>query len=397
LRHPFSLFVLLGFLGSAATAAADGPSTIVVDANSGAVISDQNSAELWYPASVTKLMTAYVTFRALKAGKLNLTSPVTESLNAQNEPPSKMGFPVGTVMNLDNALKMMLVHSANDIAVAVAETVGGSESAFVAMMNSEARRLGMNSTHFDNPNGLPDDAHVTTARDLAVLARALWVDFPEYRNYLTIPAIKAGKRVLRSQNTLLERYHGTNGMKTGFICASGFNMVVSATRVGHTLIAVVLGATSSQSRAETAARLLDDGFLQWAFLVNRPKLASFHSAPSFGTPVDMRPMVCERHKKQQSEDTPDVAGVAFPGSGLAPRFVLMDPVPVYTTSVPDTPAPAAKTKKQKPDKAVVGQKPARKTLKITPKSDGAPAASANPAAEGDGSSAMVLVPPDQGR
>jgi hypothetical protein len=160
-----------------------------------------------------------------------------------------MGFSVGTVMNVDNALKMMLVKSANDIAVAVAETVGGSEPKFVEMMNAEAARLGMASTHFSNPNGLPDSGQVTTARDLAVLARATWVEFPEYREFFRIPAIKAGKRILRSPNRLLEEYRGTTGMKTGFICASGFNIVASAERNGRHLIAVVLGATSSGQRA----------------------------------------------------------------------------------------------------------------------------------------------------
>ena len=392
MRHLFFALAGLLCLSGLPAIADDAGSTIVIDADAGTVISEHASNQPWYPASVTKLMTAYVTFRALKAGKLTLTAPVTESQNAQNEPPSKMGFPIGTVMNLDNALKMMLVHSANDIAVAVAETVGGSESAFVGMMNSEAHRLGMNSTRFNNPNGLPDLAHVTTARDLAVLARALWVDFPEYRNYLTIPAIRAGTRVLRSQNTLLERYRGTNGMKTGFICASGFNMVVSATRVGHTLIVVVLGATSSQSRAETAARLLDDGFSQWAFGANRAKLASFHSEPTFGTPADLRSAVCGGHRKQVSEDT--LAGATSAGAGLGPHFVLMDPVPVYTTSVPDVPAPVAKAKKAKPGKAVVDKKPGRKTLKIKPKSDNAPSASAATPAQGDGSPAPVATPPD---
>src|SRR5690606_991652 len=207
-----------------------------------------------------KLMTAYVVFDQLKAGRLKLTSPVKVSAHALAQAPSKMGFKVGTVMNVDNALKMMIVKSANDIATAGAETVGGSEAGFVAMMNAEAERLGMTSTHFDNPNGLPDLQHVSTARDLAVLGRAVWTDFPEYREYFGIPAIKTGKHVLRSQNKLLEQYRGTTGMKTGFICASGYNMVASARRGGRTLIAVVLGATSSNARNETAARLLDQGF-----------------------------------------------------------------------------------------------------------------------------------------
>jgi D-alanyl-D-alanine carboxypeptidase len=142
--------------GLPAIAAAD-PAYIVVDANSGAVLSDNQSAALWHPASVTKLMTAYVTFDAIKAGSLTMTSPVKISAHALAQAPAKMGFKVGTIVNVDNALKMMLVKSANDVAVAIAETVGGSEQNFVARMNSTARRLGMASTHYDNANGLPDD------------------------------------------------------------------------------------------------------------------------------------------------------------------------------------------------------------------------------------------------
>ncbi|HZP19827.1 MAG TPA: D-alanyl-D-alanine carboxypeptidase family protein, partial [Bauldia sp.] len=226
------VLAVLGILVAPGLAlAATDPAYIVVDAGTGMVLTEHDSGDLRFPASVTKLMTAYVAFSALKSGKLKLTSPVTVSANALAEPPSKMGFKVGTVMTLDNALKMMIVHSANDIAVAVAETVsGGSESRFIAQMNATARALGMNSTRYVNPNGLPDDSHVTTARDLAVLSRALWNDFPEYRDYFRIPAIKAGRRVLRSQNTLLERYRGSNGLKTGFTCAAGYNIVASATR-----------------------------------------------------------------------------------------------------------------------------------------------------------------------
>jgi D-alanyl-D-alanine carboxypeptidase len=239
---------------------------------------------------------------------------------------------------------MMIVKSANDIAVAIAEAVGGSEAAFVAMMNEEAQRLGMTSTHFSNPNGLPDDGRVTTARDLAVLARAAWNDFPEYRAYFRISAIRAGKRVLPSYNTLLERYRGTNGMKTGFICASGFNMVASATRGGRTVIAVVLGESSALDRAETAAKLLAQGFRRGSLGV-RPSLATFESAPVTGTPVNMREfgMCGKRQESEEDGANPVLAGMAK-GSALEPRFFLMDPVPVYAGRA-DPPSGVAPTGK----------------------------------------------------
>jgi D-alanyl-D-alanine carboxypeptidase len=329
LRLTVHSFLLAAALIAAPAVAHAGPAYIVVDAEAGTVLADRDADRLWQPASVTKLMTAYLAFDALKSGKLKPTSPIKISTNALNQAPSKMGFRVGTVLNVDNALKMMLVKSANDIAVAVAETVGGSESAFVAMMNREAQRLGMNATHFDNPNGLPDDSHLTTARDLAVLARAIWVDFPEQRSLFTIPAIIAGKRVLRSQNALLERYHGANGMKTGFVCASGYNMVASATRFGRTLMVVVVGATSSKERAETAATLLNQGFGNW-FTASRPPLASFETSPAAAPAANMHDIVCGRHVKPEDEgDDPSLAGVEAT-SALEPRFEVMAPVPVYT-------------------------------------------------------------------
>jgi D-alanyl-D-alanine carboxypeptidase len=356
LRVSLRFLVLLAALIAGRNAAVAGPAYIVIDADAGTVLADRDSDHLWQPASVTKLMTAYLAFEALKTGKLTLTSPVKISAHALGEAPSKMGFKVGTVLNVDNALKMMLVHSANDIAMAIAETIGGSETGFVAMMNREATALGMASTHFQNPNGLPDDGHLTTARDLGVLARALWADFPEYRQLFGIPAIIAGKRVLRSQNALLERYHGANGMKTGFVCASGYNMVASATRFGRTLMVVIVGATSSRERAETAAALLNQGFGNW-FTANRPMLAAFESAPASGPPANLHDQVCGKRVKQDDDgEDPTLAGT-MPTSALEPRFEVMAPVPVYTgkadgmsettaTASTDATAPAAKPAKK---------------------------------------------------
>ena len=245
-----------------------------------------------------------------------------------------MGYKVGTVINLDNALKMMIVHSSNDIAMAIAETVGGSEAGFVALMNQEANRLGMNSTHFVNPNGLPVAGQATTARDLAVLTRAVWMDYPQYREYFRITAIRVGAKVLHSYNTLLEHYHGTNGMKTGFICASGFNIIATATRNGRTLMAVVLGETSADARAETAAQLLDRGFNGLLTGVLGQSLAGFETRP-----LRRRPSTFTIKSAASGG-----RGRRRPSRALEPRFVLMDPVRVFTGSadpVPGQPAAAA--------------------------------------------------------
>jgi D-alanyl-D-alanine carboxypeptidase len=335
-----SFFVMM--VAAALPARADGPVYILVDVNSGTVLDERGSDRLWQPASVTKLMTAYLSFSALKSGTLKPTSPVQISANALAQAPSKMGFQVGTVLNVDNALKMMLVKSANDIAMAMAETVGGSEDKFDTLMNATAARLGMASTHYNNPNGLPDDGQVTTARDLAVLARAIWTEFPEYRDVFGIPAIRAGKRILRSQNTLLERYHGTNGMKTGFVCASGFNMVATASRYGRTLMVVVLGAPSSASRADLAAGLLNKGFSDWFGAGNKPQLATFKATPGVGPVANLHDQVCgKRVRTEEGDDDPMLASMSA-NSALEPRFVLMPPVDVFTGRADPLPgAPAA--------------------------------------------------------
>jgi D-alanyl-D-alanine carboxypeptidase len=194
-------------------------------------------------------MTAYVTLKAVKEGRISLDSLLTVSPVAAAQSPSKMGFRPGIQVTVDNALKMMLVKSANDMAVVLAEGVGGSVDGFSAQMNQAAHRLGMMQTNYVNPNGLPAEGQITSARDLAILARAIIRDLPEYEYFVHIPSIRFGRRVTQNFNRLIGRYPGADGFKTGFICASGYNLVAS-TRNGKRLIAVVLGASSGHSAAK---------------------------------------------------------------------------------------------------------------------------------------------------
>jgi D-alanyl-D-alanine carboxypeptidase len=318
---------LLAFIFGITAAAAGPPSSpyLVIDADRGTVLVGNNAHQLWYAASLTKLMTAYLVFSDLQAGRLRLSSPVVISKNALSQPPSKMGFKVGTVLTVDNALKMMLVHSANDIAMALGETAGGSEDGFVQRMNAEAVALGMTQTRFINPNGLPGAGQQTTARDLAVLARAVWEDFPGMRPYFDIGAIRSGNKVLRSQNVLLERYPGANGMKTGFICSSGFNMIVSATRNGRTVIAVVLGAPNPVKRAQIAAGLLDQAFAGWNLGFARPNIASYVERSPLPTPADLRPYICQGQEMEEEETGSDP-----PMAELGPPVRAFEPVRVFT-------------------------------------------------------------------
>ncbi|ASY64134.1 D-alanyl-D-alanine carboxypeptidase [Sinorhizobium sojae CCBAU 05684] len=280
---------------------------LVVDVNTLKVFEHEDMFQKWYPASLTKLMTAYTTFRAIKAGQLTLESPVVMSKNAASEPPSKMFYKPGQAMTLDSALKMMLVKSANDVAVAIAETVGGSESAFIDRMNAEARRIGMTSSHFINPNGLPGKGQYTTARDLAVLAITLRREFPEYASYFALEGITTGKKDYANYNMLIGRFDGADGMKTGFICASGFNQVSSARRNGRSVISVVLGADSLGARADESARLL-----QMALTTSgggKPSLTAI--APYGGTRdavVDVSKEICSKEAAKIRSEGRDEAG-----------------------------------------------------------------------------------------
>lgn len=309
---------------------------LVYDAASGEVLAENQAFHPWYPASLTKLMTAYVTFRAMAAGEIGPDSPVVMTANAAKEPPSKMGFKPGTVITIDTALKIIVVKSANDVAMALGEAVGGSEAGFVARMNAEARRLGMANTRFANPNGLPNPNQWTTARDFAILSRAILREYPGYAGLFRITALSLGAKVIKTHNHLLERYPGTDGMKTGFICASGFNVVASATRGGRRLVAVVFGERNAKVRAEKTAELLETAFATRSGLFSRrttlDKLQPSDVPPT--EPTDMRPYVCGKDR-DTGEDADD-AGVTQAGSVpalqpksyLVPRFKTMDPVPI---------------------------------------------------------------------
>jgi D-alanyl-D-alanine carboxypeptidase len=290
---------------------------LLVEADTGKVLQAENATYPWYPASVTKLMTAYVTLKAVKEGMISLDTLMTVSPTAAAQSPSKMGFKAGTQVTVDNALKMMLVKSANDMAVVLAEGVGGSIDGFSLMMNETAQRLGMTQTSYVNPNGLPADGQITSARDLAILARAIIRDLPEYEYFVHIPSIRYGRRVTQNFNKLIGRYPGADGFKTGFICASGYNLVASATRNGKRLIAVVLGASSGTARAVKAAQLLERGFSSNNLTWLRPSLGLVHTlAPVDAPPPNLRDEMCggKRHKPASDEDDSQLVSSYAPGS-----------------------------------------------------------------------------------
>jgi len=269
-----TVLVALGLFGVVAGSEAQAGPKLLFDSADGRVLYAEDIDDQWYPASLTKLMTAYVVFEALKDGSIKPDTMITTSEASHAQPPSKIGLPVGGQMSVELGLQALIVKSANDVAIMLAEAVGGSEQAFVDRMNATAHRLGMTGTQFVNPNGLPVPGQVTTARDLARLSMALMRDFPEHRHLWAQSDFMIGKRRIGTHNSLLKTYEGADGLKTGFICDSGFNMVASATRNGRQLMAVVLGEPSGHERAMRAASLLDHGFANydWKMLFGSPTL-----------------------------------------------------------------------------------------------------------------------------
>jgi D-alanyl-D-alanine carboxypeptidase len=363
----------------APTVAQAGP-YLLIEVDSGRVIAESDAGRPWYPASVTKLMTTYLAFQAMRDRKIEPLTLLKVSANAMAQPPSKMGFKAGTEVTLDNAIKMLMVRSANDIAVVVAEGVAGSVESFVHEMNRTAGRLGMSGTRFINPHGLPEENQVTTARDMAILSRALIREFPEYEFYFRIPAIQLGKRVIRNHNRLIDRYPGADGMKTGFICSSGFNMVAGAQRGGKRMLAVVFGAYSAAQRAEDAARLFERGFRREAADNQFGMLESIRNL--HGEPHDMRDEMCNPKRKRPAAESDidededieqSAAAESKPGSKgkqakpqrtslLGELTSSMPPIRVFTgppQKVPEEGFAAAKAVGSKPAKAESAAKPAK--------------------------------------
>lgn len=307
---------------------------VVIERQSGSVLLENRPFDRWFPASLTKLMTIYVTLEAIKAGEIADGSPVTVSRRAASEPPSKMGYAPGTMLRFDTALKILIVKSANDIAIAVAESVAGSVDAFVDRMNAQARRIGMTDTRFANPNGLHDPAQYTSARDMALLGKHILDDFPQYAGYFTIPAISTPKETDHSYNLLLERFAGADGLKTGFVCASGYNMVASATRNGRQIIAVIFGTNSQGDRAVEAAKLLTAGFSRQG---GTPVEAFLSSAAPIA-PKSQRKAMCSKAALKARHD-PAPGDMVIDSPLLAAR-IPGQPLPVSTGGV-TAPASAA--------------------------------------------------------
>ncbi len=233
---------------------------ISVDAGSGKVLYASGADAQRFPASLTKMMTLYIVFEELRAGRVSRSSTFQVSSRAAGREPSKLGLKAGQRISVDNAVRALVTKSANDVATTVAENISGSVQAFARRMTQTARRLGMSRTTFRNASGLPDPKQVTTARDMAILGVALLRDFPRDYSYFGLKAFKFSGRSHRNHNRLLGKYPGVDGIKTGYTRASGFNLVASARRGGRRVVAVVMGGRTAKLRNDYMVELLNQAF-----------------------------------------------------------------------------------------------------------------------------------------
>lgn len=308
---------------------------LLVDATSGKVLRERDANRPWHPASLTKLMTTYLALQAVASGRLSADTPVTISGKAAKAPPSRSGLPVGSRITLGDALKILMVKSANDVATAVAETVHGDVDTFVARMNVESHRLGMGATSWRNPHGLDDQGQVTTAHDMAILAMAIRRDFAGVSALFGIHSIAVQGRVMNNHNHAVGRVPDIDGMKTGYICASGFNVVTTGQRGGRLVVAVVMGGDSAVARDARASLLVQAG-LSTPPGAGIADLSQF--AGSNGLPAERRK--CGRGRAGEEEDDL-LAGVVDEWTRSfrsAPRRL---DAPIVITTLPSAPLMAA--------------------------------------------------------
>jgi D-alanyl-D-alanine carboxypeptidase (penicillin-binding protein 5/6) len=286
---------------------------IVIDANSGEVLYAKRADALRYAASISKVLTLYLTFEALATGRLSLDDRLVISNHAYSVIPSKVSSHPGETLTVAQAIPALTVHSANDVAIALAEKIAGSEPRFAALMNLRARELGMSNSQFVNASGVPERRRVTpeqnisTARDIAILCRAIMRDYPQYYAYFGEKSFSYNGRVYPNHNHLVAKMPGVDGLKTGFTNAAGFNLAASAVRGGHRLITVVLGGSSGAARDENVEELLNAGFnvLSRRALGDHITLASVISEPDDG-PIERAPV------EEGSADQPDLKVVVQP-------------------------------------------------------------------------------------
>lgn len=304
-----------------------------MDAQTGKILSSDHADSPRFPASLTKMMTLFLTFEALDRGKIHINKYLSVSQNAMNQPPSKLGIHPSRPITVKQAILALVTRSANDVAMAMAETIGGSQRGFAALMNERARTLGMKNTVFYNPSGLPDPRQKTTARDIATLARALMQYFPHHYHYFGTKSFVYRGTIITTHNNLMRRFKGMDGLKTGYIGASGFNLAASAVRNNRRVIVVVFGGKTALRRDNHVADLLNRGFA----LVAREKLPIQVAAAGKTTPP---PIVAT------APITAELSNPTKPGQAMvkpAATQQLVNYLPIEDRAAPATQQPASVT------------------------------------------------------
>ncbi len=308
---------------------------MIVDGNSGRTLYARNENELRHPASVTKVMTLYLLFEQLEKGKLRLDSEIEISPHAAAQAPSKLGLRPGSTIEVEDAIKAVVTKSANDIAAAIAEKIGGDEETFAEMMTRKAHALGMTRTHYANASGLPNDEQITTAHDLTILGRAIQERFPRYYRYFSTPVFRYGRSYMRNHNHLLGRVEGMDGIKTGYTNASGFNLLTSVHRDGHWIVGVVLGGTSGASRDRIMANLIEEHIDEGARSRTATAIAE-SAAPESRAEPRPEPVLIDPPKApakpeiviDRSEPVQTISRAEPRVAAYAPAPSLLSPVPI---------------------------------------------------------------------
>ena len=337
--------VALGVALGAATGAASANSryaAYVLDANTGKVLFARNADERRYPASLTKMMTIYLTFEAIEAGRITEKTQVPFSKNAAAEPPTKLGVKAGGSITVETAIRALVTRSANDVATALGEMLGGSEAQFARMMTAKAKQLGMSSTQFRNAHGLPNPQQYTTAHDMALLGVALREHFPRRYDYFATRSFAYGKQRISNHNRLLGRIEGVDGIKTGYTRASGFNLVSSVRADGRSVVAVVMGGQTGRSRDDHMAALIREHLPRASRKDTGPVVASRKltpgatavsaSAAAVALPRTNIPMPAFRPTGETVDMAPAMAAYA-----PTPRQTV--PMPTQAVPVPSAPVP----------------------------------------------------------
>lgn len=305
-----------------------GFAAIVVDGNSGRTLFSRNEHELRHPASVTKVMTLYLLFEQLEKGRLRLNSPLMISAHAAAQAPSKLGLDPGETIDVENAIKAVVTKSANDIAVAIAENIGGDEETFARMMTRKAHALGMRNTHYENASGLPNRDQVTTAYDLALLGRAIQDRFPRYYRYFSTHSFAYNGALHRNHNHLLGRVEGMDGIKTGYTRASGFNLLTSVRRGGRHIVAVVLGGRTAGVRDRIMAGLIEE---------NIDGGAAVRTARAFTDESDAE-QIAERSPERAIERVAERGVERVRGEKSSERIAYAEPIEEPTIDEEEEPA-----------------------------------------------------------